>query len=111
MVPAFGLELESNRIIGMYLVLDTTTQIYLFFAVAILSFFIANTMDGVLGEDGFGVLGNQMIVMAGFYLGVLLARRYHVPVHDFAHMAVAGLVGAFVSLLILSISKAILARM
>ncbi len=95
----------------MYLVLDTTTQIYLFFAVAILSFFIANTMDGVLGDDGFGIMGNQMVIMAGFYLGLLLAKRYHFPIHDFAHMAVAGLVGAFVSLLVLSVSKAILARL
>jgi hypothetical protein len=95
----------------MFVVLDTTTQIYLFFAVGILSFFIANTMDGVLGDDGFGILGNQMIVMAGFYLGLLVAKHYHFPLRDFAHMAVAGLTGAFVSLLVLSISKAILARM
>jgi hypothetical protein len=95
----------------MYLVLDTTTQIYLFFAVAILSFFIASSMDGVLGEDGFGVMGNQVIVMAGFYLGLILAKRFHFPLYDPVNVAVAGLVGAFVSLLILSISKAILARM
>jgi hypothetical protein len=95
----------------MYLFLDTTTQIYLFFVVAILSFFISNAMDGVLGEDGFGLLGNQIIIMAGFYLGLLVARHYHFPLSDFANMAVAGLTGAFVSLLVLSISKAILARM
>jgi hypothetical protein len=94
----------------MYLVLDTTTQIYLFFAVAILSFFIANTMDGVLGQDGFGVLGNQAIIMSGVYLGFVVAKYYHVSVNNFTQMAVAGLVGAFVSLLVLSVSKAILSR-
>lgn len=94
----------------MFMFLDTTTQIYMFFAIGILSFFIANTMDGVLGSDGFGILGNQMIIMAGFYLGILVAKHYHLPIRDLAHMAVAGLTGAFVSLLVLSISKAILAR-
>lgn len=95
----------------MFLALDTTTQIYLFIAIAVLSFFIATSMDGVLGEDGFGVMGNQIVIMAGFYLGLMLARRYQFPLHDLAHIAVAGLCGAFVSLLVLSISKAILARM
>jgi uncharacterized membrane protein YeaQ/YmgE (transglycosylase-associated protein family) len=95
----------------MYLALDSTSQIYLFFAVAVLSFFIANTMDGVLGDDGFGVIGNQIITMAGFYLGVILARHFHFPIGDLSHLAVVGLVGSFGSLLVLSISKAILARM
>jgi hypothetical protein len=95
----------------MYSVIDTTTQVYLFFAVAILSFFIATAMDGVLGEDGFGVMGNHVVIMSGFYLGFLLARYFNVSYNDFTNMAVAGLCGAFVALLVLSVSKAILGRL
>jgi hypothetical protein len=111
MALGIGLERTQKRAILMFLVLDTTTQIYLFFAIAILSFFIANSMDGVLGPDGFGIIGNQLIVIAGFYLGLIVAKYYRFPLSDLANMAVAGLSGAFVALLVLSVSKAILARL
>lgn len=95
----------------MFLPVDTNTQIYLFVVVAVLAFFLATAMDSVLGVDGFGVIGNQTIIISGFYLGWFVARRYHFPLSDFDNVVVSGLVGAFVMLTLLSIIKAVLSRM
>lgn len=94
----------------MFLSLDTSTQLFLFTAIVISSYFIASAMDGVLGPDGFGVLGNQFVIIAGFYLGIWGANYLRLPVRDFTNAVISGLVGAFVALLILTIMKALLNR-
>ncbi|KGF69954.1 hypothetical protein LL06_07825 [Hoeflea sp. BAL378] len=34
------------------------------------SFFVGNAMDSVLGALGFGPLGNMIVLLAGFFLGL-----------------------------------------
>lgn len=94
----------------MFFSLDTSTQLFLFTSVILLSYFIASAMDGVMGQDGFGQLGNQLIVVSGFYLGVWTAHYYQFPVRDFTNAVIAGLCGAFVILLFMSLLKALLNR-
>lgn len=95
----------------MFLPVDASTQFYLFFMVAVLAFFLASAMDGVLGGDGFGIIGNQVIIMSGFYLGWFVARLYGFPITSFVNIVIVGLIGAFAALVALSVLKAILARL
>ena len=94
----------------MFFSLDTSTQLFLFTSVVLLSYFIASAMDGVMGPESFGVLGNQGIVVCGFYLGMWTAHFYRLPVSNFTNAVVAGLAGAFVALFILTLLKALLNR-
>jgi uncharacterized membrane protein YeaQ/YmgE (transglycosylase-associated protein family) len=95
----------------MFLSLDTSTQLFLFTSVVLCSFFIASAMDGVLSADGFGVIGNQVIIVAGFYLGIWTARHFGYSVSNFTYSVVIGLAGAFIALLVLAIIKALLSRL
>lgn len=99
-----------KRILAMFFSLDTSTQLFLFTTIVIMTYFIASAMHGVMGPDGFGVLGNQGIIISGFYLGVWGARYLHFPVRDFTNAVVAGLAGAFVALFFLTVCKALLNR-
>ena len=40
----------------MFFAMDTQTQLFLFTTIVLASFFLANAMHGVLGQDGFGSL-------------------------------------------------------
>ncbi len=41
-------------------------QLFLFTSILLCSFFLANAMNGVLGRDGFGVIGNMVVIATGF---------------------------------------------
>lgn len=101
---------SSKRIPAMFFSLDTSTQLFLFTTVVIMTYFIASAMHGVMGPDGFGVLGNQGIIIAGFYLGIWGGRYFHFPVRDFTNAVIAGLAGAFIALFFLTVLKALLNR-
>lgn len=94
----------------MFFAMDTSTQLFLFSSIVIGSFFLGNAMDGVLKDDGFGIFGNMIVIAAGFFVGLWVGRYLGYPVKDFKFGIVAGLGGAFVSLLALSIIKAVLNR-
>jgi uncharacterized membrane protein YeaQ/YmgE (transglycosylase-associated protein family) len=95
----------------MFFAVDTQTQLFLFTSVILGSFFLGNAMDGVLGDDGFGTFGNMIVVGAGFFVGLWVGKHYGYSVSTFKIGVVAGLVGSFVCLLVLSILKAILNRL
>ncbi len=95
----------------MFFALDTSTQLFLFTTVALASFFLANAMDGVLGPDGFGVIGNQVIIIAGFYLGIWFGRHYGFFSTNIKIAVICGLTGAFVTMCLLCILKALLNRL
>ena len=53
----------------------TSDEIWMFMAVsAAASFFVGNAMNTLLGEKGFGVVGNMLVLLAGFVLLVRLVR-------------------------------------
>jgi hypothetical protein len=87
-----------------WLVLAATT-------VAILSFIIAVSLNGLLGDEGFGANGNASIITAGFFGGVLFVNLLG---HDLADVQLAvavGLAGAFVLLAFLVMLKAAMRRL
>lgn len=88
--------------------LDTNMLVAVFMAVAVGSYFIGSLMDGVLEGDGFGKIGNMMILIAGAFLGFFLIE-YIIPFgRSSVQVAVAGVSGGFLTLAFLSITKAIL---
>lgn len=74
--------------------------------VAMLSYMFGLALDGIMGSDGFGPLGNMTIVTAGFFLGVFAANSYGVPLRDLTLATAAGLTGAFLGVGFLAVCKA-----
>jgi hypothetical protein len=79
--------------------------------VALLSYLFGLALDGVMGGEGFGPLGNTVIITAGFFLGIFAANSYGYRLHDMTMASGAGLVGAFFSLSLLAAIKAGLNRL
>lgn len=75
-------------------------------AVSMCAFFVSMTMDGVIGERGFGVTGNMLILTAGFYIGLEGFAQLGLALSDITAIALAGMCGSFLSLAVLSVLKA-----
>ncbi|MDN5926593.1 MAG: hypothetical protein L0I29_05920 [Hyphomicrobiales bacterium] len=95
----------------MLMNLDPTWMMMAVAVVAILSFIFGMALDGLLGAEGFGPIGNTIVVTAGFFLGIFAANAYGIQFYDLKMAVAAGLCGAFVSLGILAAVKAGLARL
>ena len=95
----------------MFFVMDTQTQLFLFTTIVLGSFFLGNAMDGVLGNDGFGIFGNMVIIVAGFLVGLWFGKYYGYSVTTFRIGVIAGLIGSFTCLLSLCVVKSILNRL
>ncbi len=78
--------------------------------VSILSFFLGMALDGVMGKDGFGAVGNTVVITTGFFLGIFVANSYGIYLKDLKLAITAGLCGALICLATLAISKSVLAR-
>lgn len=49
----------------------TSDVIWIFIAVSVAaSFFVGNAMNTLLGEQGFGVVGNMLVLLTGFAFGL-----------------------------------------
>jgi len=61
----------------------SSDMVWYFVALSIAaSFFVGNAMNSVLGEQGFGVLGNMIVLLAGFSVGLNVVDAVpfgHVP--------------------------------
>lgn len=79
--------------------------------VAMLSYIFGMALDGVMGSDGFGPLGNMVVVTAGFFLGIFVANSYGITLRDLSLAIGAGLGGALISLGVLAGCKAGLNRL
>ena len=80
-------------------------------SVAILSFLLGLCMDAIMGPDGFGPIGNTVVLVAGFFLTIAL---YNHVGHKFADLRIAttyGLAGAFGTVALLAGLKAIGSRL
>ncbi|MGH6763891.1 MAG: hypothetical protein ACRECW_20150 [Phyllobacterium sp.] len=78
----------------------------LLLAVSMCAFFVSMTMDSVIGERGFGVLGNMVILTAGFYIGLEGSVRLGLVLSDITMTTLAGMSGSFLALALLSFLKA-----
>jgi hypothetical protein len=95
----------------MLMNLDPTWMMMAFAVVAILSFIFGMALDSLLGAEGFGPIGNTVVVTAGFFLGIFVANLYGIHFHDMKMAVATGLVGAFACLGGLAVIKAGLARL
>lgn len=91
--------------------LDTSWLLMAVAVVGLLSFLLGLALNALIGRDGFGPIGNAVIVTAGFFLGIFLANSYGLVLRDLTLATATGLTGAFVSLAMLALVKAGLAWM
>lgn len=87
--------------------LDTELFIALVAIVCIMSFFVGTFMHGLLEADGFGPLGNMMLLVAGTLLGFYFCDMY-IYGNNPVYFALVGISGGFLCLAICSLSKAML---
>ena len=90
--------------------LDTTWLVFAIAAVAMLSYLFSIALDAVLGEAGFGPVGNGAIITFGFFTAIY-AGNYNGIRFDLAGGIMIGLAGAFSLLLFMVLLKATLNRM
>lgn len=79
--------------------------------VGILSFIVSMALHAIMGEDGFGAIGNSVIITGGFFLTVFMANNLGYRLPDVTAAVVVGLSGAFGGLAVLAVLKAGLGRL
>lgn len=84
---------------------DTATFLIFLLVGVAGAYFIGVAMNGVMGNDGFGVYLNTMILIAGGFLGYHLAQRVIFPINTTTYQAVMVVTGGFISLALLAILK------
>ncbi|MEL6920129.1 MAG: hypothetical protein AAFO77_03770 [Pseudomonadota bacterium] len=79
---------------------------YLGFALAAGGFFIGSAMHGVLGDEGFGPIGNMIVLMLGAIVaGLGIEYTPYRFISDPTTMAVIMVSGAFITLSLLVLFK------
>ncbi|GAB4363088.1 MAG: hypothetical protein Kow0026_27330 [Oricola sp.] len=75
------------------------------------AYFVGYAMDGVMQQDGFGVLMNTTILIAGGFLGFYASDRVYLPLDRVTVTTVMVVTGAFLSLALLAVLKGLLRRL
>ena len=94
----------------MYIDPSTYTFMMVLFVGAAGAYVVGYAMDGVMGDDGFGILMNTTILIAGGFLGYYLANYLHLPISDTTLNAVMVVTGGFLGLALLAILKGLAGR-
>ena len=79
--------------------------------VLIVAFFLGSAIDALVKEDGFGATGNMFIIAGGFFLAILAANANGYNLRDLQEAVMVGLGGAFLCLAMLTVLKALAARL
>lgn len=95
---------------AMLMKLDTVWLIFALAGVAMLSYLFSIGLSALLRDAGFGVIGNALIVIAGFFGGIYLSNIYGIRFQELLPAIIHGLVGAFILLFILMMAKLALNR-
>lgn len=95
----------------MLLDLDSSWLMMAVAAVAILAFIFSLGMDAIMKNEGFGPLGNTVIITVSFFLTILSVNAYGIRFPDLTSAALTGLGGAFGILMLMALIKAGLERM
>jgi hypothetical protein len=96
---------------GMIWNLDIVWLSILISCVTIIGFIFALALDAIMRRDGFGPVGNTFVLTGGFFLTIFAFNMMGHRMNDLHYAAVAGLVGAFVCVVVLAIGKALLNRL
>lgn len=94
----------------MFAHLDSSTLIAILFCAGVAAFFVGSAMDGVLTTDGFGVIGNMIVLLAGGFLAIFMAKHVGIRLATAPDHAIAAVTGGFVTLATLTLTKALLNR-
>ena len=78
--------------------------------VAMPAFLFGLILDAVMKSDGFGALGNMVVLTTGFFLGILSFNHYGFRFDDVTFATATGLFGAFTAIFALALIKASLLR-
>ena len=73
-------------------------------------FFGGVAMNGVLEDDGFGVVGNMLILIAGAFIGMQLGGTVRLPFEAPTADSIRAIAGAFLCLSLLAVVKNVLRR-
>lgn len=95
----------------MLWMLDTSTLLMMIAAVGVASLVLGFVLDAILGEDGFGPVGNATLAGAGFFFGIHAADEYGFVVRDFPMATAIGLAGAFSGVAALAMLKGVFNRL
>ena len=76
--------------------------------VGVLSYFIALTIDGIFGKDGFGTIGNMVVLTVGFFGGIMVWERAGYYLTNFQISTFVGIGGALLTFIILALLKLII---
>lgn len=80
-------------------------------SVVILSFVLGLLLDAVVGEDGFGAVGNTVVLATGFFLTIAVFNHFGHAFHDLRLGIVYGIAGACAAIAALAVLKAVAARL
>ena len=95
----------------MLLDLDPLWLVLAVTAVAVVSMIFGSALDALMGDDGFGPIGNMLVLTSGFFIAVAGANRLGYGFDELAAACGVGLAGAFAALTGLALLKAGLARL
>jgi hypothetical protein len=93
------------------LVLSKLSAYWLSFAVitvGVISYFVALTIDGVFGKDGFGTIGNMVVLTTGFFGGMIVYEKAGYYLSSFQVSTFVGVGGALFTFMTLAFLKLIL---
>jgi hypothetical protein len=95
------------------MVLSKLSFYWLSFAVitvGVISYFVALTIDGVFGKDGFGTIGNMVVLTLGFFGGMVGYEWIGYSLSSFQVSTYVGVGGALLTFMTLAFCKLILDR-
>lgn len=80
-------------------------------AVAVISVVFGSILNAILQEDGFGPVGNALILLVGFYISVVVAKSQGLPMRDITLAMATGLGGGFACFALLALLKGGITRL
>lgn len=80
-------------------------------SVVILSFVFGLFLDAILGEDGFGAVGNTIVLAAGFFLTIGIGNHFGFVFRDLRLAIIYGTAGACAAIVALAAIKAVATRL
>jgi hypothetical protein len=79
--------------------------------VSMLSYMISLGFDALMKGDGFGPIGNAILITGGFFLSIYVGNMQGLRFESVSEASMVGIGGAFGILLVLTLAKAALDRM
>lgn len=90
--------------------LDTGWLMMAIAAVAVMAMFFGAALDAIMREDGFGPFGNMVLFTVGFFAAIIIANTVGINLRDLKLAMAYGLGGAFATVSVMAMFKAVVAR-